>query len=165
MVFSRQGRRQGPRERGRWLRWRPSPSSIGQTSKRPGYPVAAVPIVLSPWMPTRLSDILVSISVTVDIGRRRSADFLVRLAGVEPATLGLEVLLAISRKALRSQMFRLSSSARRQCAKVRSSAPSGESLVTPSVTVCVALCAVPTDRLVAVISLRTPDVRRGSPRR
>ena len=70
---------------------------------------------------------------------------LVRLAGVEPATLGLEVLLTISRKALRSQMFRLSSTMRRERGKVRSSAPSGESLV----TVCVAMCAVPIGWLVA----------------
>ncbi len=58
----------------------------------------------------------------------------VHLAGVEPATLGLEVREAISRKEPHSQMLILSSPARRQCVKVQQSALPGRPLVTSLVT-------------------------------
>ena len=38
IMRARQGRRQGPREQGRRLPWRPSAASLGQTSERPRLP-------------------------------------------------------------------------------------------------------------------------------
>ena len=75
-----------------------------------------------------------SISVTAEIRCPGSAGFLVRLAGVEPATLGLEVLRLAYPVRLTFHSLRSETAHSPECVEVRGIARRRVSLVTVSVT-------------------------------